>query len=607
MRPLTLLSIALALSVAAPAAQEAAGLAAPAAYPNPLGRGTLTIAYATEGRAEAPALEVLDLLGRRVSSEGVLPAGVYLLRLRWPDGRLSAAQPLTKLASGPLDVRLAPYEAGSTSGAAPAASTAEPPAEGGCTGPLVWEGLRHQPLGSAQLGVNPAGDLVLSDLGSSGNDGVRTCLGNASGAGAQFAGLALDQSGLSFVWDLDNDGIFTNQPVARATFKEAGGLVNAGVDLTGLGAMVVTIDVWEHAALVHTETISAGAVPFTLGGVGAGGVVLSRIIMANTEGDFAQVAGASGVAARSLTPVLISSIKLEHEGVVAVGLGSGVYVGDRIEVEAAVSSIAVVRESRMRFANTGPVALEDHQLAAMGHFHSAPDTLDTTTFLLNAGSPGGPLAAVCGQGGCSGLKGVEVRARPGSERLHADLQPVPIPRGGNGFFDVFFEWDAVSRQPGATPHLNLQSTAQGVILRMEKENCDEGAPPDECMVTFEYVRNGQVLTSRTVRAGTAIPVRRSITVRSAEVALDNTPGGTEKPITWEIRLGVSILGGSEVLRVSGNGNTPAALRGLSLHDNRTQPMVVTAVRSCPGDVGCPPEPDPLVRADGGEDVPFEVE
>ncbi len=97
MRLALLLALTLALASAADAQR---------AYPNPLAAGPLTVVHDAAPGPDGPALEVYNVLGRRVAVEPDLAAGVYLWRLRMPDGTRTAAQTLTKLTDGPLDVRL---------------------------------------------------------------------------------------------------------------------------------------------------------------------------------------------------------------------------------------------------------------------------------------------------------------------------------------------------------------------------------------------------------------------------------------------------------------------------------------------------------------------
>ncbi|MEM6785255.1 MAG: hypothetical protein AAF624_16160, partial [Bacteroidota bacterium] len=74
-------------------------------YPNPLAAGAqlLTVRYTTPQNVRTePDVEVLDLLGRRVG--GRLAAGLYFVRLRLDDGRVTAPQRFVLATGGRLDI-----------------------------------------------------------------------------------------------------------------------------------------------------------------------------------------------------------------------------------------------------------------------------------------------------------------------------------------------------------------------------------------------------------------------------------------------------------------------------------------------------------------------
>lgn len=78
----------------------------------------------------------------------------------------------------------------------------------------VAHGLRHAPLGTAVLSLDPVGNLVVSNIGSSGQDGVAIDLGEAIGPMAcdvGFPGLALDTNPGSH-WSLSAIGQIAGVP-----------------------------------------------------------------------------------------------------------------------------------------------------------------------------------------------------------------------------------------------------------------------------------------------------------------------------------------------------------------------------------------------------------
>ncbi|MBL8767324.1 MAG: hypothetical protein JNL94_08170, partial [Planctomycetes bacterium] len=64
-----------------------------------------------------------------------------------------------------------------------------------CPPPVVTMGLPHTALGNANLATLPNGSLQVSNLGSTGNDGVRVELGNATGLGLDCGWATLPTSG----------------------------------------------------------------------------------------------------------------------------------------------------------------------------------------------------------------------------------------------------------------------------------------------------------------------------------------------------------------------------------------------------------------------------
>lgn len=82
-----------------------------AAYPNPVAADhdgiTIQYAYFGDSRAE-PTIEVFDILGRKMNITTVLPAGLYLYRLRLPNGVPTGAQSIILSAARHPAIRLVP-------------------------------------------------------------------------------------------------------------------------------------------------------------------------------------------------------------------------------------------------------------------------------------------------------------------------------------------------------------------------------------------------------------------------------------------------------------------------------------------------------------------
>ncbi|MEL6617176.1 MAG: T9SS type A sorting domain-containing protein, partial [Bacteroidota bacterium] len=175
------------------AGAQAQNLRAPALYPNPItANGVLTVEVAD---AESARAEVLDVLGRRVSLDGPLAAGTYLVRAVYADGRATAPSRFTTVTTTRVEVRLA--EAGAP--LAPEAETvATPVAEaslgGGCApGNVTFGGFQHTVLTDGSLRVRadlqpkslraqPSKDFATVDFS--------TCFGAAKGYAFRYVDQA---------------------------------------------------------------------------------------------------------------------------------------------------------------------------------------------------------------------------------------------------------------------------------------------------------------------------------------------------------------------------------------------------------------------------------
>ena len=97
----------------------AADYAIGTAFPNPATGDLATVRYTTPGdRPEAAEPETFDALGRRTTAGAPLPAGVYLVRLRFADGSVSEARKLVVARGG---VRVVAEHAAGGLGAPPLA------------------------------------------------------------------------------------------------------------------------------------------------------------------------------------------------------------------------------------------------------------------------------------------------------------------------------------------------------------------------------------------------------------------------------------------------------------------------------------------------------
>lgn len=76
-------------------------------YPNPLAAGPIHIRYLTPvDGAEAPALYLYDVLGRRIDRPDALAAGIYFVRLQFDGGPLTDPKRFVLVRGGRVDLRL---------------------------------------------------------------------------------------------------------------------------------------------------------------------------------------------------------------------------------------------------------------------------------------------------------------------------------------------------------------------------------------------------------------------------------------------------------------------------------------------------------------------
>ena len=173
MRLALLLALPLALASAADAQR---------AYPTPLAAGPLTVVHDAAPGPAGPALELYDVLGRRVAAASDLAAGVYLWRLRHADGTRTAAQTLTKLTDGPLDVRLVRETAEAARLGAPRAD-AVAEREGCRVAAPAFAGFQHEGRRGSTLAPVGGG---LGVAGGSTYAALLTCLQHVGGVSYAF-------------------------------------------------------------------------------------------------------------------------------------------------------------------------------------------------------------------------------------------------------------------------------------------------------------------------------------------------------------------------------------------------------------------------------------
>ena len=131
------------------------------------------------------------------------------------------------------------------------------------TADMVYRGLLHAPQGGAVLAAQADG-LSVSNLGSSGQDGVSIALPQASGWEAHWQPLdpadalpvgAYVQSEISGTAGTVSDGLLGSWTLTKA----ASGTYAVTADFSPLGASTVTLEVYNGTTLVTTLTGQSGA------------------------------------------------------------------------------------------------------------------------------------------------------------------------------------------------------------------------------------------------------------------------------------------------------------------------------------------------------------
>ena len=125
---------------------------------------------------------------------------------------------------------------------------------------IVYSGFTHSPLGGAVLTV-PAGSeaLIVSNLGSSGQDGVEIDLGTTSGhAHNLYYDIPEGDGTLTFA-SVGTVGTQTDQPICTATREFVGTTERFGFDYSAIGALTYTLRIYNGKQLVHESPNHSGA------------------------------------------------------------------------------------------------------------------------------------------------------------------------------------------------------------------------------------------------------------------------------------------------------------------------------------------------------------
>ena len=288
---------------------------------------------------------------------------------------------------------------------------------------VISSGLPHDPIGVATLGAS-GGVLTVSNLGSSGNDGVAASTGSlvfvpGHGAigystGLSYAGVVPPAGATLVTTLLGTRASVPNQTLGTITVGlNPTGIHTLGTDFSGLAAGLYRVDLYRGATLVHHSA----------GHPGTG-------IVYNADQSCPPEPGSVGVLALG-DPIPGVDVTLEQNpgGIVKaefdecvpvdLGDGAGVQFGDRLVFEFDCDYYSAYALTAVHTTSNLPsFTMEGEALRVFDLLHEARGSA------LIAGNPAEGLLVT--NIGSSGADGVNIRVEGGAAALHVDF-------GGNGF------------------------------------------------------------------------------------------------------------------------------------------------------------------------------
>ncbi len=137
-----------------------------------------------------------------------------------------------------------------------AAHEAPPAPELDASSSLTIFGLHHTALGAAVLDTLPGDTLIVSNLGSSGNDGVSIDLGSSSDAG-HMMGFRLPAGNLNGSWNAALVGQIGGLPggatVLSAHANIANDTVHVNIDFGPMGTTTRKLEIYNDGVLVFSN------------------------------------------------------------------------------------------------------------------------------------------------------------------------------------------------------------------------------------------------------------------------------------------------------------------------------------------------------------------
>src|SRR5262249_20912717 len=112
--------------------------------------------------------------------------------------------------------------------------------------------LLHRSLGQAGLGLDPAGALVVSNLGSSGEDGVSIALGEAQALGTL---IPLDPNNTPLGAYMNSQGTDNaGQPAGNIRMQRLADGYAVLPDFSSVGSPTYTVAIYKGPQLVYTQS-----------------------------------------------------------------------------------------------------------------------------------------------------------------------------------------------------------------------------------------------------------------------------------------------------------------------------------------------------------------
>lgn len=134
---------------------------------------------------------------------------------------------------------------------------------------VVYDGHVHTSTGEATVTNNGDGTLTVSNIGSSGQDGVYAQFGNPDSVAVEYAPINIFVPGRRMVWQVQVaiPGGTANVPTI---LRRSGGAVDLLASLSSLGVSNVTVEAYLDEALVESATVSPAGQMARLYDIGGG-------------------------------------------------------------------------------------------------------------------------------------------------------------------------------------------------------------------------------------------------------------------------------------------------------------------------------------------------